>query len=393
MTGYDIIYIDMTLSHALTFFMVTVSCIIIASIVFNRTTFEMGTELQIFSFRRLLGCYILFVVSNGICLWADYSSDYDIGNIFALVNLLALAACSFFWFRYIEATLDIADHSKLGNFSFFLPLLIIIILISTSIFTKLIYFYYPDTGFTRGPLYPIMFIVPVFYLVYASFFVVKRYLKTTSPTEKKDLLYLLSFAILPVIARLIDLVAPNLPVMELSMLISLVLIYISLQDRLIYVDSLTGMSNRRVADKYLTSQLELASVDNPLLFFLADCDDFKLINDNYGHLEGDTALRIIASELEKLSLKYTCHVSRWGGDEFVLIARSNGIPKPEELIDQFLNNLRNRIKEENLPYDIPISVGYIPCYDPNINIIDLFGEAEDLMYKTKQINKKARAHQ
>ena len=373
----------MTLTHALTYFLVTITCIVIASVIYNRTTFEMGSQLDINSFRRLIGTFLVFVVSDGICLWADYSHDPNIGNILSLVSFLALCGIAFFWYTFVESRLGIANHSKGTNFIIFLPLLILILLISTSIFTHLIFFYGDDGQFYRGPLYSTLVWFQLFYIVYASYHIFDRYTKTHSPHEKKELGYLSSFLFSPLIARCIDLFIPGLPVMPLALLICIVIVYVSLQDRLIYVDSLTGMSNRRVADKFLLSQLEITGKDNPIYFFLADCDDFKNINDVYGHLEGDKALCIIASELEKISQLYSCHVSRWGGDEFVIIARQITIPDPDELINIFLTNLHNRCKDENLPYEIKISVGYISCDNPNHNTVELFGTAERLMYKKK----------
>ena len=380
----------MTLTHALTYFLTIITCIVITSIIFNRTTMEMGSELDILSFRRLMGSYLVFAVSDCICLWAEYAHDPGIGNILALVSFLALCGIAFFWFRFVESRLGIAEHSKIVNIIIFAPLLTLILLISTSIFTKLIFFYESDGTFYRGPLYGTLAWFQVFYIAYATFHIFSRLDKSHSLHERKELLYLLAFLLLPITARGLDLLVPGLPIMPLALLVSIVIVYVSLQDRLIYVDSLTGMSNRRVADKFLASQLEIVGKDNPLYFFLADCDDFKNINDEYGHLEGDKALCLIASELEKISEMYSCHVSRWGGDEFVIIARRITIHDPDQLIDTFLNNLHQRCIDENLPYEIQISVGYISCDDPHSSTIELFGIAERLMYKRKSERKAER---
>ena len=382
----------MTLAQALTYFMVTITCTLIAAIIYDRTSYEMGTELQVKSYRGLIGCYLVFVISNGICLWANYANEYNLGYIATLTKLSALCACAFFWYRFIEAKLEIDEHSPLVNTLLTLPLVIVLFFISTSMFTELVYYYTGDGVYARGPLYMFLLIIPTFYILYAGAHIVKRHFATHSPARRKEYEYLMSFAFLPIIAGAMDLAVPSLPVMELAALICIVLFYVAFQDKLIYVDALTGMNNRRVSDKYLRNQLGLAAPDNPLYFFLADCDDFKIINDKYGHLEGDRALRIIGSELEKLSIRFNCYVARWGGDEFVLIARKNSIPEPEALINLFYENLRKRIKEEGLDYNINISLGYIPCNDAKASTIDIFGEAEKMMYKAKEDNKKARSN-
>ena len=381
----------MPLPQALTYFMVTIACTLIAGIVYDRTSYEMGTELQVKSYKGLIGCYLVFVVSNGICLWANYANENNLGYIATLVNLSSLCACAFFWYRFIEAKLGIHQHRRFVNILITLPLILVILFVSTSMFTELVYYYKSDGSFARGPLWIFLLLVPVCYILYAGGHIISRFFSTQSPSRRKEYKYLMSFAFLPLVAGLMDMFVPHLPVMELSIMICIVLFYIAFQDKLIYVDALTGMNNRRVSDKYLRSQLSLAAPDNPLIFFLADCDDFKIINDKYGHLEGDRALKIVGNELEKLSIRFNCYVARWGGDEFVLIARKNSIPEPEALINLFYTNLQNRIKDEGIEYDIHISLGYVPCYDAKASTIDIFGEAEKKMYQAKENNKNARA--
>ena len=373
--------------------MVTLACAVISKVVSHRTSSEMGTKLQVESYRYLIGCYQLFVVVNGLGLWFNYAKDYNGGYIFMLTSLLALCGCGFFWLRFIRSKLFLREHTRTIKTLLFLPFLAIILLVSTSLFTGLIFYYSGDGELVRGPLYFVLAAATFCYVLIPLGRILYRMVSTQSTSHRKEYLYLLLFTLLPAIAGVVDYYILYLPVMELSILISILLAYISFQDRLIYVDPLTGMHNRRVADKHFMSQLDLASTDNPLLFFLADCDDFKVINDRFGHLEGDRALRIIASELEKLSISYNCYVARWGGDEFVLIARKYSIPEPDVLIRQFYDNVRKRTITDELAYDILISLGYVECNDASRSTVEIFAEAESRMYKAKEQNKSERRRQ
>ena len=383
----------MSLSHALIYLLVTLACATISIIISQRTSSEMGTRLQVESYKYLIGCYRLFVVANGLNLWSNYARDYNSGYIFAFTSLMSLCACGFFWFRFIRSKLGAEEQSRTQKILLFLPFLAILLLIYTTMFTRWIFYYSAEGEYMRGPLYFVLAAAAFAYVLIPLGLILYRIASTPSPSYRKEQLYLFTFALLPVLAGAVDYYIPHLPVMELAILIIILLAYIAFQDRLIYVDPLTGMHNRRVADKHFMSQLSLAALDNPLLFFLADCDDFKIINDRFGHLEGDRVLKIVGGELEKLSIIYKCYVARWGGDEFVLIARKDSIPAPEALIQQFYDNLGERGKAEQLTYDILISWGYVECDDASKNTVDIFAEAESRMYKAKERNKAERLRQ
>jgi diguanylate cyclase len=85
-------------------------------------------------------------------------------------------------------------------------------------------------------------------------------------------------------------------------------------------DHLTGLPNRRAFEAELERQYsEAAKAMEPLSIAFCDIDHFKRINDNHGHDAGDRVLKVVAQVLEECSDK--CHVSRHGGEEFVLLFR------------------------------------------------------------------------
>ncbi len=84
-------------------------------------------------------------------------------------------------------------------------------------------------------------------------------------------------------------------------------------------DELTGLHNRRAIHKLLEQQLALARRNGqPLALLIVDIDHFKQINDDYGHLSGDQALRAMAAGLQR-RLRTQDIVGRWGGEEFIVI--------------------------------------------------------------------------
>lgn len=85
-------------------------------------------------------------------------------------------------------------------------------------------------------------------------------------------------------------------------------------------DALTGLANRRCFDAWLAEAIVAAGVDaKPLALFMVDVDNFKVYNDGYGHLAGDSCLREVATLMEWLFEDTPMRVARYGGEEFAVI--------------------------------------------------------------------------
>jgi diguanylate cyclase (GGDEF)-like protein len=89
--------------------------------------------------------------------------------------------------------------------------------------------------------------------------------------------------------------------------------------RLARLDALTGLSNRRAFDEAIGEQIaEARLTGRPLSVLLADLDNFKQINDEHGHVNGDSCLRQVARTIQ-VSMRATDACFRWGGDEFAVL--------------------------------------------------------------------------
>jgi diguanylate cyclase (GGDEF)-like protein len=107
-------------------------------------------------------------------------------------------------------------------------------------------------------------------------------------------------------------------------------------------DSLTGLSNRPAILEHLEREVARAIRDKqPLGVILADLDDFKRVNDNYGHLCGDDILRETAARLRAAARGYDL-VGRYGGEEFLIIFPSWDLTIAPGRIDDLLDAIRSR---------------------------------------------------
>ena len=116
---------------------------------------------------------------------------------------------------------------------------------------------------------------------------------------------------------------------------------------------------------------------------LIDADDFKLINDKYGHLEGDKALVKITNILKKaISNTGKDHfLARYGGDEFIIVGKVNSKTDIEELI-RYIEDEENKYNENNeSKYKISLSIGYSLRNDTHTSVEEVRKKfAEEDMY-------------
>jgi diguanylate cyclase (GGDEF)-like protein len=154
-------------------------------------------------------------------------------------------------------------------------------------------------------------------------------------------------------------------------------------ERMAIIDDLTQVFNRRQMYKILENQKSL--VDRGLHSFsicIFDLDHFKRVNDTFGHTAGDVVLKTIAQETQK-NLRTIDHISRYGGEEFILILTNVG--KDQAMISA--DRIRKLIKEivfENMPADfrMTISVG-VTEYQASDFIQDAINRADTALYRAK----------
>ena len=123
---------------------------------------------------------------------------------------------------------------------------------------------------------------------------------------------------LPVLGSIIQIIYYGSVLLWSGIALSILIIYINIQNYRLHTDYLTGVYNRREADYLLKNKIHNKTPGRSFLGILIDIDNFKEINDRYGHLTGDKVLEISA-ELIKNSLRKDDFVARYGGDEFLVL--------------------------------------------------------------------------
>jgi diguanylate cyclase (GGDEF)-like protein len=149
-------------------------------------------------------------------------------------------------------------------------------------------------------------------------------------------------------------------------------------------DELTGLYNRRGFLAFAEEQLKIAcSGRRELLVVFADVDDLKAINDGYGHVEGDRALKK-AAEVLLIVFRDTDLVARLGGDEFAALALDCS-PAGLVRINAHFDKLLRAINDLETPWKLSISVGAVHVDSRHqLSIEELLSKADGIMYDQKR---------
>ena len=158
--------------------------------------------------------------------------------------------------------------------------------------------------------------------------------------------------------------------------------------QLAYFDSLTGLANRAFYHKRIEDFIRLAKRHNGRFAFLfIDLDDFKTINDSFGHDVGDVFLKAIADRL-KLVVRDIDFAARLGGDEFCIIL--DGIAdksRAGEIADRCLQKVNQPLQFSHHQIKPMASIGIAFYPGDGVDEIELMKAADDAMYAAKQIGK------
>ncbi|MDF2952960.1 MAG: GGDEF domain [Thermodesulfobacterium sp.] len=118
---------------------------------------------------------------------------------------------------------------------------------------------------------------------------------------------------------------------------------------------------------------------------IVDIDNFKKINDDFGHVLGDKVLQKLGKILRS-NVKVTDEVIRYGGEEFLIIAYRCDLKGAKKLGERLRKRVE-KIKVKDLPrVRITVSIG-ISLYDKNKNVLEVIEQADKAMYEAKKLGK------
>ena len=150
------------------------------------------------------------------------------------------------------------------------------------------------------------------------------------------------------------------------------------------IDPVTKLNNRTLFNKIINQEIDFAQrYKQKLLLMILDLDNFKKINDNFGHNIGDILLGLIGQKLTKF-MRRSDLVFRYGGDEFCIILRNTILDGANNLANRVRNNINEKEYDCNdIKIKISVSIGLAELHHDD-DYMKFIERADKLLYKAKK---------
>ena len=324
------------------------------------------------------------MVTIGIANISDCCVYYLAGSSNIVIKVLVFLSGSglflgnvmigYLWAKFIMVHMNIPFSDIRRNIYRTIGLISIVLLV-INIFYPLV-FSVSDGRYQRGFAYIIFLIFAAFYILDSLYLYVKRVKKNGSLK-----LFPVHIFLIPVILGVvIQAFFVEIAITWTSIAISVAGIMTALKNEIIFTDCLTGLYNR-VYLEFLHKRA-CNKKDCWVSGIMIDLNGFKQINDNYGHAEGDLALCIVADLLRKSFSEYGV-VTRYAGDEFVIMLNTTDDQLIQKIIESAKKNFVTENEKSDKPYQLSASMGYAITNLSNETIDDFMNRIDEQMYQDK----------
>lgn len=324
------------------------------------------------------------MVTIGIANISDCCVYYLAGSSNIVIKVLVFLSGSglflgnvmigYLWAKFIMVHMNIPFSDIRRNIYRTIGFISIVLLV-INIFYPLV-FSVSDGRYQRGFAYIIFLLFAAFYILDSLYLYVKRVKKNGSLK-----LFPVHIFLIPVILGVvIQAFFVEIAITWTSIAISVAGIMTALKNEIIFTDCLTGLYNREYLE--FLHKRACNKKDCWVSGIMIDLNGFKQINDNYGHAEGDLALCIVADLLLKSFSEYGV-VTRYAGDEFVIMLNTTDDQLIQKIIKSAKKNFVTENEKNDKPYQLSASMGYAITNLSNETIDDFMNRIDEQMYQDK----------
>jgi diguanylate cyclase (GGDEF)-like protein len=339
---------------------------------YKRVVVELSTSLSLMIFGNgVLSCV------NG----TNFFGSYYINYVFTVIYFLLNGLVPLLWFKYMYIFYDTSPKKSISQITA-IPYLLYLILIFINCFTDILFSINSNNQYQREDGFWLIVILNMTYIL-ASVVVIILAI-TRNRGFRSEGKHILLGMLLVALGIVLQLYFWEDSFILLTFLLFMLIVFLRFQNLEMLVDPLTGLGNRRRMQLYIDKLSRKRKGEFSAIVF--DIDDFKDINDLYGHIYGDRVLIVISKILEKSAgnKKITC--IRYGGDEFIVIT-------PKEEVNEFIAKFKKLLSEFNdhkeFPSKIDVSIGVSEfTVNSEINMEYIINTADKLMYEKKKLKKR-----
>lgn len=353
MSGYFIYYTE-----------ASVVCVIIFAIMLFRDLFNVDRQEKQIKYDHALIAFMLYFVSDAF--WAAVIAGILPRNHITVLttnfsNYVLMAAITYTWLRYVMAVEQVPRRdTPRALFSLQLPFYVATLALIATYLIK------PDVLLDENLNLKLGYdafqiTVPCIYIATIVAYTMRRARVEESPIERKRHLFIGYFPLMVIAGGLFQiLVLPETPIFCFCCAILMLVFYINAMETQISTDPLTGLNNRGQLLHYTSQKANMHMEGRRTFVVMLDINDFKGINDTYGHAEGDRALVLVAEALKNVAKNHNTptFLARYGGDEFIFIAHLASDEAIEPLIAEIRALIDTRCREDSTPYALSLGAGF-----------------------------------
>lgn len=366
--------------------------LIFSGYIFVRISGDVMKKSELVAFRGHIGSFMIYLFLTVFWTLHEFGTItlprpvfYGVVTV-AQVSLCFAAFC-FAAYTLIRFGLPVARSAKF-NLILIIPFFVVLVLFIVSLFTGVMFTITPANTFRPGKVYYLLGVCSMMYFTLIIGVAIRRVITSKSISVRRDATTMVVTSLIIMLWTGLDTVLQlftpqRVTILPIAMFASIFFTFCTIQQLSINTDALTKMNNRRRYEEYITSQAESFSEGAPVFMFICDVNSFKQINDKYGHAEGDRALVMLAEVIKSVVAEKSGFAARYGGDEFVWMAKDID---PETLVTEIQNRLEEACRSENTPYSVSVSCGFVRCTDPDKSIGAYMKEADQMLYENKEMH-------
>lgn len=379
MKGFSVYYINALVACILLFWILLVN---------NRSSLD-RQEKQIKLDRALISFMLYFLVD---CFWAGIADGLiPKTRLTVIADMMAIYLCMvaicYSWLEYTLAVEQVPHRNRRKNkliarLPFLLSTAALVInflaapqvLIDENLDGQL--------GFS---IY--LLATPTVYLGAVLFITLSRARGEENPAEKRKHLMLGFLPLSAIVAGLLqELLFSYIPIYCFVDALLIVVFYIQSIEARVSIDPLTNLNNRGVLTRYISQRSNIRQENRLTVAVMADINNFKIINDSYGHAEGDRALVIISDALKQSlsGCNMPCFLGRYGGDEFILILHPVRMEEANALLRKIQSEIKKKAEENGLEYELTMSMGCSALGGEEDSIQECIKRADRELYNNKK---------
>ena len=372
--------------YALSYLINNSFCLLIMAIIFVCHLRGPDTRQSTGLFRAMVIGMMAFTVLDMLCGLQENGAIRPTRWCVEVLNVLYFsvsAATVFVACLYTENELGatwLGNRKKIGLLA--LPLLVLVVCLPLTLQYGFFFYISSDGRYIKGPAYVLMALMSYGYLLVIGVKALAGMFRKSNFARRSAYSAVASFVVCPLIAGLIQSFHTGLSILCMGCTVALVQVFINIQQSRITIDPLTQINNRSRLLQHLDKALarQKGSPERQLYLFMIDIDDFKQINDRYGHLQGDVCLAEIGRCIKKAYAR-SGYCYRTGGDEFCVLMEN--ADREAQCAQEFVRQLEQRRKAVDfLP---TVSFGSAPFLGEDVLAVK--NRADREMYRYKKARK------